>query len=261
VTSTVRPNTNGSKPPPGWAADAFVYVPRSLLALGELWLTDAVVYAWCAYRAGYRKDVDAQQLAELCGAHRVSMWRALRRLRTAGWLDEDNRPVRRPEPSKQGSLRVEFAEVRAHGFAEACVLAQAKAPPPRIAQANIDGARFPKGMVAAMLGICRDTVRRVLARLESGETVRSRLAERRGLEVERRSLVRLTMGAHRGEPTRVVVRIPREQQLLRTLPPRTAPLAPQAYQAVQCDVALHEQTIALLASRRKPPPSMRGAVD
>ena len=188
-------------------------VPRSLLELvgrRELWLTDVVVLKWVHYRAGRKHTVDVAELVALTGFCRQYLSRVLRELRAAGWLDEDNRPAKPLPIGKPGFLRVHFDELRAGGSVEAALFAQLKSlPTMRVAELTADGARAPTGMLASMLGLCRDTIRAAFARLSSGDTVRSRLAARRGRVVQRRSWIALQKAE--GVASRVRVRGEREE--------------------------------------------------
>ncbi len=207
---TVTKHPKKSKPENG-AELPFVDVPRSLLSMvkpdetREQCVMDSVVWTLCRFRAHYRKQVTVALVAALTGRHRTTAWRALIRLRERGWIDADNVPLKNPPPSKAGTLRVMFAEVRELGAMRAAMLAQSRCPPPREARTNEHGSRMPSGMLASMFACCRDTVRRALCWLEAHRYLR--------------------LTREPGEATRVWVRGERERAA--AAPIITQPLAPR----------------------------------
>jgi len=212
VSDTVRTTTKERKPAHQHVADdEFVFVPRALLAVRAMRLTDAMVLQHVHYRAARRHDVTAPELAQLSGLHRASCWRALERLRKGGWLDDAHRPAKQLPTGKEGSLKVMWADVREHGRFEGALLAQLRSLPAlKKAKTNAQGTLAPPGFLGRLVGMCRDTARDVVARLATGDTVRSRLATRRGTPLAATPVLALTREGRTCAP-RVRIRLPVER--------------------------------------------------
>lgn len=239
--------------------DAFVLVPRALLALRELCATDAMVLAHVHYRAARRHTVTAAEIVQLTGLHRSSAHASLRRLFESGWLDATLRPARPLPVGKQGSLQVRWAEVRELGRAEASVLAQLRSLPAlRLANTSADGTRAAPGLIARMVGVCRDTARDVLARLSTGDTVRSRLASRRGQPVAKKSVIALTRDGRTCAP-RVRIRLAVERVVAEPAV-RPAPPPHGSSDTTWLDGYLDEHLEALRRKASPPAPKLGGPI-
>jgi hypothetical protein len=188
-----------------------VRITRALLRLRELCPFDCMVLTWIAFRANNHMRVEARDLVDLAGCHRSTAYNAFARLRVAGWIDADRAQVR-PIPEGDGVLAVQWERVRALGVYESLTLTQCESLHAlRNTTTTAEGTSAAPGNVASLIGSCRDTARRCLLDLASGNTVRHRQATRRGESVARVSWLACTIPP-KGSPRRIRILGERERQ-------------------------------------------------